>query len=85
MRPESSRARRRHQRWRMVQRAVALFRMWDAPKGNVLDGRMLCVKRRPHDPERLADNLRCCSCFACTANRRENAGPTMRERRWDAD
>lgn len=67
----------------MVQRALRLFRMWDAPKGNALDARGLCTKRRQFDPERLADNLRACSCAVCSAHKRENAGPTMQERRRD--
>jgi hypothetical protein len=84
MKPDSPRAQRRHRRWRMVQRALRLFRMWDAPKGNVLDERGLHKTRRAHDPERLADNLRPCACRACTSTRREFAGPTLRERRADA-
>lgn len=84
MKPDSPRAQRRHRRWRMVQRALRLFKMWDAPKGNELDSRGLCVKRRANDPERLADNLRACSCIFCKANSREIAGPTMRERRHQA-
>lgn len=75
------RARRRHERWRAVQRAVRLFRCWDARPNTQRDERGLDVKRRAHDPERLADNLRPCSCYCCTANRREHAGPTMRELR----
>jgi len=66
----------------MVQRALRLFRMWDASKFNVLDSRLLSVKRRAHDPERLADNLKACSCWMCR-NRRELDGPTWRERRFD--
>lgn len=82
---DKPRARRRHYRWRMVRRAVALFRRYDAPKGNVLDARQLSVTRRPHDPERLADNLRNCSCAYCSAHRRTTSGPTMRERRFGQD
>lgn len=49
----------------MVQRALRLFRMWDGVKNARLDGRGLSVKRRPNDPERLADHLAACSCLMC--------------------
>lgn len=62
---DDTRAVRRHQRWRVVQRAVRLFRMWDQTKNSELDGRGLSVKRRAHDPERLADNLAYCRCSFC--------------------
>lgn len=62
---EGKRARRRHDRWRMVQKAVRLFRRWDNPKTRVLDERGLDVKRRPHDPEKLADNLAFCDHYLC--------------------
>lgn len=81
MKPDSPRAKRRHRRWRMVQRALRLLRIWDAPKRNVLDERGLSVKRRQHDAERLADNLANCSCAFCR-NRRDIEGPTRRERQF---
>lgn len=83
MKPESPRAIRRHSRWRMVQRALRLFRRWDDPKRHATDERGLDVKRRPNDPERLADHLQFCSCRGC-GHRRANEGPTMRERRFDS-
>ena len=86
MKPESARARRRHSRWRMVQRALRLFRRWDATKIGMhregLDERELSTKRRPNDPERLADNLKACSCYMCQ-NRREMDGPKRQERHED--
>ncbi len=78
-----TRAQRRHNRARAVAKALRLFRMYDASKANVLDARGLCVRRRPHDPERLADHLRCCSCLMCSGRKRRVSGPTMRERRAD--
>lgn len=84
MKPESPRAKRRHSRWRMVQRALRLFRRWDAGKNAALDRRLLSEKRREADPERLADNLKACSCWMCR-NRRALEGPTRRERRFSED
>lgn len=66
MKPDRPRAHRRHRRWRMVQRALRLMRMWDAPKGTVLDARGLSVYRRPHAPERCVAPLAKCSCFDST-------------------
>jgi hypothetical protein len=83
MKPDSPRAQRRHRRWRMVQRALRLFRAHDAPTHNVLDDRGLSEKRRDHDPERRADHLATCSCFVCTSKSRKHNGPTLRERRSD--
>lgn len=62
---QQNRSWRRHHRWRMVQRALRLFRMWDSGPNNPRDERGLHVKRRPHDPEKFADNLTICSCLAC--------------------
>jgi hypothetical protein len=67
----------------MVQRALRVFRIIDAPKQNTLDRRGLDVHRRGHDPERRADHLATCSCWICTSHRRRYAGPTLRERRAD--
>lgn len=77
MKPDSQRAKRRHQRWRVVQRALRLFRRWDTYTTEH-DDRGLSVKRRPHDPELLADNLKACSCWMCR-NKRQVEGPTRRE------
>lgn len=56
---------RRHHRARMVAKAVRLFRMFDGDKNTERDARGLSAKRRPHDAERLADNLAACSCLFC--------------------
>lgn len=79
MKPETPRARRRHARWRMVRKALRLYRMFDSGKNSPVDDRGLCVKRRPFDPERGADNLQRCSCYLC-GNRRDIEGPPLRER-----
>lgn len=50
----------------MVRKAWRLFRMWDGRKNTERDERELSVRRRRHDPERLADNLAACSCLACS-------------------
>ncbi len=69
---EANRARRRHDRWRMVEKAKRLIRLWDGG---------LATKRRANEAARIADNMAYCSCLACRQHRREFAGPTMRERR----
>jgi hypothetical protein len=74
MKPESSLARRRHDRWRMVQRARAIFRRWDA--------RMLNPTRVPFDAEKHADNMKRSSHIGCCSRLRETDGPTWRERRF---
>jgi hypothetical protein len=82
MRP--GRSERRHHRWRMVRKAWRLFRMWDATKNTALDERELSVRRRAHDPERLADNLAACSYLSCQ-NPKTNDWYRRRERHADDD
>jgi hypothetical protein len=67
----------------MVQRAVRLFRRWDTALRRPRDARGLDPRRRAHDPERLADHLKACSCVMCSQQKRRIAGPTWRERRSD--
>ena len=58
----AGRARRRHDKWRMVQRAKWVMRhIWSPLKGP--------GKWRAHHAERLADNLKACSCWACSPQR----------------
>ncbi len=56
-----SRGRRRHDRRRMIQKALRAFRTHDPryPEAS-----------RPHDPEKLADNLAFCTCLGCRNPRR---------------
>ena len=56
-----SRARRRHDRRRMIAKAIRIFRSYD---------RQYLACCRPHDPEKLADNLAFCSHWCCRNPRR---------------
>ena len=49
-------AMRRHNRWRMLRKALRLLSLWD---------RTFPKNRRPNEHARLADNLARCSCFSC--------------------
>lgn len=73
MKPDSKRAQRRHSRWRMVQRALRTMRTWSSYP---IDA---------DSPQRLADNLRICSCWCCSNRKRHMSGPTMRERRYEGN
>lgn len=69
---DANRAQRRHHRWRMVEKAKRLIRLWDTGRETT---------RRANDAELIADNMAYCSCLACRQQRREFAGATMQERR----
>jgi hypothetical protein len=56
-----SRARRRQDRQRMVAKALRIFRRYDSGYP---------FKRRPHDPQALADNLAFCARRCCRNPRR---------------
>lgn len=56
-----SRARRRHDRQRMIAKAIRVFRSYD---------RQYLARCRPHDPEKLANNLAFCSRMCCRNPRR---------------
>ncbi len=47
-----SRARRRHDRQRMIAKVIRIFRSYD---------HQYLARCRPHDPQKLADNLAFCS------------------------
>jgi hypothetical protein len=72
------RARRRHDRWRMVEKAKRVIRVW-------MGRDSLTAERNgatfpPDHAQRLADNLKACSCYMC-ADDRDQIGPPMQERR----
>lgn len=69
------RARRRHDRWRMVERAKRLIQSWDA---NLPRLPYAHIKPRPaHDAQRFADNLAYCACLACRQSRRDHGRPNL--------
>jgi hypothetical protein len=55
------RARRRHDRQRMIAKAIRIFRSYD---------RQYLARCRRHDAEKLADNLAFCSRWCCRNPRR---------------
>jgi hypothetical protein len=60
-----SRARRRHDRQRMIAKAIRIFRQLRSP---------VLARCRPHDPEKLGDNLAFCSRWCCRNPRRSFKG-----------
>ena len=67
---------------------MRLFRRWDSwSPASDLDERGLHRKRRRHDPEKLADNLKAVSHPGCCSRLRELEGPAVQELRqvYDGD
>ena len=70
-----SRASRRHHRQRLIARAIRIFRTGNPTYPE---------RARPHDPQKLADNLAFCSRLCCRNQRRTAHGDErlpMQERR----
>lgn len=70
------RARRRHDRWRMIQRALRIFRRFDHFTVSMHGFSNRC----PYEAQRCADNMKRSGCNCCSYLR-EHEGPTMQERK----
>lgn len=67
----------------MVRRALALYRMFDSRHiTNDCDASEPWFRRRRHDAEKTADNMKCCKHYTCSnAYKREAEGPSIADRR----
>lgn len=81
MKPDSPRAKRRHAKWRKVERAKRIITRLDkmistaARRANVIP-----FVRDPNDASKWADNMKFCRHVGCR-NKRKLEGPTRRELR----
>lgn len=76
------RARRRHDRWRAVQRARWVHKHIYRTYRHYPLGWTHVVPPDPRLPEKQADNMQLCSGWCC-GNQRRHRGPTWRERRFE--